>query len=287
MQAPRTSRLVLSLIAAVTAVPLSAGSAIAAPTDDAVHASAKRAGVKAAVARNTLRITGNRRANAITLRLGRRARGVLEVDLGNNGSADFRLRRSRFTKIAVAGGAGADRIRIDESRGSFTGKERTSVSGQGGNDAFAGGRGAETFIGAKGADAFDGNGGKDTGRLGAGDDTIVSDPGDGADSVKGEAGNDRIVFNGSAVDDTLGAAAAAGRVQLTRSAPAGSVDADGVEIVDLSGLGGADTVGVGDLAGTGVRETNLLLGAGDGAADTAVVNGHARRRRPSRPPARA
>ena len=55
------------------------------------------------------------------------------------------------------------------------------------------------------------------------------------------------------------------------------MDLNGVETVDFNALGGADTITVDDLAGTDVTDVNLNLGAaggaGDGAADTVIVNG--------------
>ena len=59
------------------------------------------------------------------------------------------------------------------------------------------------------------------------------------------------------------------------------MDFDGIERVNVRALGGADTVTVNDLAGAGVRNVELdlsgSLGGGDGATDTVVVNGTARR----------
>ena len=65
-------------------------------------------GGKAEVKRGTLRITGNRRANKVALRLKRRRRGTLEVDVRSNGSADFKFRRKAFKRIVLRGGAGND-----------------------------------------------------------------------------------------------------------------------------------------------------------------------------------
>ena len=57
------------------------------------------------------------------------------------------------------------------------------------------------------------------------------------------------------------------------------MDTNGVEQVNLTALGGADTITVNDLTGTGVTNVNLDLanppgsGTGDGAADNVIVNG--------------
>ena len=57
------------------------------------------------------------------------------------------------------------------------------------------------------------------------------------------------------------------------------MDLNDVETIDLNALGGTDTVTVNDLTGTDVTEVNVDLAgtiggtAGDGAADTVIVNG--------------
>ena len=57
------------------------------------------------------------------------------------------------------------------------------------------------------------------------------------------------------------------------------MDTNGVEQVNLNALGGADTVTVNDLTGTGVHDGQHRprgtpgSGAGDGAADHVIVNG--------------
>ena len=58
-----------------------------------------------------------------------------------------------------------------------------------------------------------------------------------------------------------------------------TMDVNGVEQVNFDALGGADTITVNDLTGTGVTDVNLDLasppgsGTGDGQADTVIVNG--------------
>jgi Ca2+-binding RTX toxin-like protein len=55
------------------------------------------------------------------------------------------------------------------------------------------------------------------------------------------------------------------------------MDLNDTEAITFNALGGADKVTVGDLSGTDVTEINLNLalpgGAGDGAADTVIVEG--------------
>src|SRR4051794_35579820 len=100
-------------------------------------------GVRAGVAHRKLTIVGDRHANRITLRLKRHASNTLQVVLGANGSPVFSFDRRRFSRIALGGRGGNDRLRIDESRGAFTKTERTSIDGGTGDDSIAGGAGRE------------------------------------------------------------------------------------------------------------------------------------------------
>ena len=54
------------------------------------------------------------------------------------------------------------------------------------------------------------------------------------------------------------------------------MDLNDVETIDFNALGGADNIVVNDLSGTDVSEVNIDLaaagGAGDGAADTIIIN---------------
>jgi Ca2+-binding RTX toxin-like protein len=263
---------------------------------------AKRAGVSAKVKRGTLKVSGNRRANRITLRLKRGAPNRLQVDVGANGSADFRFNRRRFKRIVVRGSRGADVLVVNEANGAFTDAERTALNGGGGDDAVTGGRGAETITGGggketitagPGTDAIDAGAGDDsvtsgTGndsvRLGTGDDALTSAPGDGQDTVIADAGSDRVVVNGTGGDDAIGVAPGDGSVRVARGDDA--LDASGAEnlVVDagagadgiaVNGTAGADSIGVAAVDG-GVGMTGLgltLTVAQPEAADRLGVNG--------------
>src|SRR5262249_14133914 len=71
------------------------------------------------------------------------------------------------------------------------------------------------------------------------------------------------------------------RVRFTRDVGNITMDLNGVERIDFNALGGADTIVVNDLSGTDLKQVNLALAstiggaAGDGQADTIVVNGTA------------
>ena len=111
---------------------------------------------------------------------------ILQIDAGDNGSADFSVRRAVVARIVVDARAGDDRVRIDESNGVFTDTIPTTLDGGDGNDKLAGGTGVEKLSGGPGNDTIDGNGGNDLALMGAGDDTFVWDPGDGSDTIEGQ-----------------------------------------------------------------------------------------------------
>ena len=127
---------------------------------------------------------------------------------------------------------------------------------------------------------MNGGQGNDFADLGDGNDTFIWNPGDGSDIVEGGAGTDTLVFNGSNVAEKIDISANGGRVRLTRDVGGVVMDLNSVENIQLNALGGADTITVNDLTGTGVTQVAIDLrrqpgGGGDGAADTVIVNGTA------------
>ena len=86
--------------------------------------------------------------------------------------------------------------------------------------------------------------------LGKGDDTFVWNPGDGSDTVEGQAGTDTPLFNGSNVGENIDISANGDRVRLFRDVGNVTMDLHGVEHIQLNALGGADTITVNDLTGT-------------------------------------
>jgi Ca2+-binding RTX toxin-like protein len=247
---------------ALVALALAGGSG--APDDaSALQAQVER-GVRAGIARGTLTIAGNRRANRITLRLERGARRRLEVDAGGSRRAEFVFNRQRFRRIVVQGGGGRDTLRIDDRRGAFTVAERTTLNGGAGNDRLFGGRGRETFSGGAGSDSATPRRAADVVRLGAGNDVLRSGRRDGSDRVRGGGGSDRIVLDGSSADERLSVSADGGRLRLARSTDDANLDVDDVERVALNPRGGADVVTIGDLGGTDATRVDADLGSAPG-----------------------
>jgi len=226
-----------------------------------------------------LTIVGTKASDLIALRLKAGNLGILQVDLGDNGSADFSFKRKHIKRIAVDARAGDDVVRIDEINGAFTDTIPTAITGGEGNDKLVGGSGAETLLGSAGNDSIDGNKGNDLALLGAGDDAFVWDPGDGSDTVEGQAGADTMRFNGANIAEHIDLSANGNRLRLFRDVGNVTMDTAGVERVDLNALGGADVLTVNDLSETDVTSVVAdLAGAlggstGDGQADRVVVNG--------------
>jgi Ca2+-binding RTX toxin-like protein len=154
-----------------------------------------------------------------------------------------------------------------------------TIDGGGGNDVLLGGDGNDLLIGGHGNDRVTGGRGNDVALLGSGNDLFVWNPGDGSDVVEGGAGADTLQFNGSNVGEHIDISANGGRARLLRDVGAVTMDLNSVERIEIAALAGADTITVGDLGGTGVRQVAVDLasstGSGDEQADTVIVNGSA------------
>jgi hypothetical protein len=181
-------------------------------------------------------------------------------------------------------------LRIDHSEAA---NDKLTVNGLGGADTITAGPGlaeliqlvinggteADVLTGGDGNDRIVGQQQNDSMFGGAGDDTLVWDPGDANDLVEGQAGNDTMEFNGAAASEGFEASAVAGRLRFTRNIGFIVMDVDGTERVDLRALGGQDATVVNDLTGTDVTKFDIdlapAIGAttGDGLADAITVNG--------------
>jgi Ca2+-binding RTX toxin-like protein len=234
---------------------------------------------RASLEHGLLSVEGTRADDKIALRLKSGDPNTLQVDFGDDGSAEFEFARMNVGAIAVEAGLGNDLIRIDESNGVFTDKIPTILDGGPGDDTLVGGSGAETLIGGSGNDRIDGNKGNDRAAMGAGDDTFVWDPGDGSDTLDGQDGNDTMLFNGAAVPEHVDLSANGNRLRFFRDAGTITMDTVGVEQVDFNALGGADVVTVHDLSGTDVKHVNVDesnpagSGTGDNQPDQVIVEG--------------
>jgi Ca2+-binding RTX toxin-like protein len=175
--------------------------------------------------------------------------------------------------LVVNGGGGEDQISATTLP---AGVVRLTLDGGAGDDTLLGSQGADTLRGGADHDLVLGDNGNDTAFLGSGDDIFEWNPGDGNDTIEGEAGTDTLLFLGSGASESIDIAANGGRVRFTRDIASVTLDLDDVERINVNALGGADSVVMNDLTGTDVTEVNLDLrasgGGGDGAADTVTVN---------------
>jgi hypothetical protein len=258
-------------------------------------ADAKKPKVTVKVTGTTLVVSGTPNADVIVLALHAGEPTVLQVFAGDKlaGNVD----RSRFATIRVNAAGDDDSVLIDESNGTFTIDEPTTVEGgagadtligdigglvlDGGADAdtIGGGNGADVILGGEGADTIDANQGADAVFAGSGDDVLRWDPGDGSDTLEGQDGTDTLDFHGSNIGEIIQVSANGGRALVLRDIANITMDLDDVERIDLSTLGGADTIVVNDLTGTDVSAVAVDLagvgGVGDAAIDSVTVRGTA------------
>jgi Ca2+-binding RTX toxin-like protein len=250
-----------------------------------------------------LAITGTAGDDKIALRLKAGDPKTLEVDVNDDGTADFSFPRAAIAQIDVFARAGNDLVRVDESNGAFTttipttldggagddellgGAGAVTLQGGPGRDKLLGGNGAELLLGGSGDDIINGNKGNDVAFMGPGDDSFGWAPGDGSDTIEGDQGNDAMVFIGAAAAEKVDLSANGNHLRFTRDVASITMDTHGVERVDFDALGGADQVTVNDLAATDVRSVNVdlagtlgggVFGGGDGAADRVILKGTAR-----------
>jgi RTX calcium-binding nonapeptide repeat (4 copies) len=246
----------------------------------------------ASVAGNTLSIVGTSGGDDLAVRIAAADPSRALVDF-NNGTLPLAFDLSSFRAVDVHLGGGDDRFVAVQSDALFTtpitvdgGAGNDIITGGSGDDTLSGGAGDDQILGSGGNDVILGNGGDDfvdgqigtdTELLGAGQDTANWNPGEGSDSIDGGAGYDRLTFNGSNANENIALSAVGGRAVLTRDVAAIRMDMDGVEQLDLTTLGGADTVTLNDLTGSDLRVANVdlaaITGQGDGSLDNVVVNG--------------
>jgi Ca2+-binding RTX toxin-like protein len=246
----------------------------------------------ASVANNTLTIRGTDGDDAISVAFAANAANTVSVDLGNGSTQTFD--RGTFTAVSVFLGRGDDQFRTLSGGSAVTdpplnvfggdgddailgGAGNDTLSGDAGRDDLRGGAGVDVLIGGKGADTADGGVGTDTEILGDGADTALWVPGEGSDVIAGGTGHDTLAFTGADLSEVMSLSANGDNAVLLRDLGNIRMDLDGVENVEVSALGGADTMTVNNLDGTDVRRADLDLsaqgGSGDRQQDKVFVNG--------------
>jgi Ca2+-binding RTX toxin-like protein len=142
-----------------------------------------------------------------------------------------------------------------------------------------GGDGNDLLIGGQGNDVMNGGRGNDVEFGGAGDDVFLWNPGDGSDTIEGQGGVNTMIFNGANIAEQMDLSANGRRLRFFRDVGNVTMDCDGVDVVKVAALGGADLITINDLSGTRVTTIDLDLasppgsGNGDGLADTVIING--------------
>jgi Ca2+-binding RTX toxin-like protein len=207
--------------------------------------------------------------------------GSDDIGIANNGTAvrtftpaALGLDTTAVANLVIDGLGGDDAITGQNGIATLT---DLTIDGGVGNDDLRGGDGDDLLIGGTGNDIVDGNRGNDVALLGSGDDRFTWDPGDGSDTIEGQAGNDVLGFNGSNIGEKIDVSANGSRMRLFRDVAAITMDSASIERLEVNTIGGADSVTIGDMTGTGLKAADLNLaatgGAGDGSADTVIVNG--------------
>jgi streptogramin lyase len=205
------------------------------------------AGITASFSNGVLTIIGDAQDNTIVI--SRNAAGTILVNNGAIAIQGGPATVANTSSIQVSGGLGNDNLSLNETNGPLPG---AIMTGDGGNDTLTGGSGADTFIG---------------------------NPGDGDDVIEGQGGQDKLVFNGTDLAEKIEVSANGTGVRITRYLDGSTLNAGGVEEIDVNPLGGADTVTVDDLSGTPVTSVRLNLAATVGGADadnqpdSVVING--------------
>ena len=190
--------------------------------------------------------------------------------------APFAIDIGTSEKLVLNANGGDDQY---SATGNLAALIQITVDGGAGGDTILGSNGVDLLLGGDGDDFLDGQQGNDVAFLGAGADRFQWDPGDGSDTLEGQDGTDTMLFNGSNIGENIEASANGGRLRFTRNVGSIVMDANDVEVVDLSALGGTDTITVNDLSGTDVVKLDGDLAgtldgaAGDAQSDTVIVNG--------------
>jgi hypothetical protein len=150
-------------------------------------------------------------------------------------------------------------------------------------DVLLGGPGDDHLIGGADFDDVAGRQGDDLAEMGSAPDRFTWNPGDGDDVVEGGPGHDSMSFNGSGDAEQFDLSASGRRLRYTRDVGGIVMDLDDVEEINTVALGGADVMTAHDLTRTDVDQANFNLTpavgspAGDGQADSVVVEGTERR----------
>src|SRR5215208_4513534 len=156
------------------------------------------------------------------------------------------------TLLSVDGGSGADTVKGSEGADLILGGEA--------NDVLSGGGGDDRIVGDRGSDTMNGGGG---------DDTLVWNNGDGTDVANGDGGRDDVEVNGApAADDAFTVRPNGARIKFDRpNLVPFSIDIGSSETMHANGLGGNDSITVGEVG------TYSVTASGGAGNDTLTGSG--------------
>ena len=169
-----------------------------------------------------------------------------KIGIANAGTVGRRLRARpeparrirRREKLVVNGLGGNDTIIGQNGIATLT---RLTIDGGAGNDTIAGGDGDDMLHRRRRQRPRRRQPRQRHRLLGAGDDTFQWDPGDGNDTVEGQAAATRCSSTAPTSARRSTVSANGPRVRLTRDVAAITMDLDGDRDVNVRTLGGADT----------------------------------------------
>jgi Ca2+-binding RTX toxin-like protein len=257
----------------------------------ALAASADRAGAASTVAldHGTLTIKGDAASDAVALRARPSVPRILEVDSGDDGTADAEFKLRKVDRIRVRTGAGDDAVRLDESALSFTDDVPTTIDGEDGFDTVrldgsaaddrlrVSAKGTRVrFLRDAGCNAVDLGGIEQVGAAALGGaDTVTVDDTSGTElqeldidlegvsgSAAGDGRRDRVILNGTPGDDDPSVLAFDGVAVVGWPAFVRVEHPEASDLLMLNGRGGDDLMSASSLDADAIR---LTLDGGDGA----------------------
>jgi hypothetical protein len=269
---------------------------------------AAQAGSPVAIEHRTLLVRGGAGADAVALEVSRWAPHVLRVDLGDDGSVDYEIRRSRFDRIRVESGAGEDEVRIKApihsqlepirydggdgfdqivAEGSNAG-ERFELSVEDGVERLAHERTRASLHGVEAVEAF-ARGGSDTIDIedltGAELQSVTAELGTVLGFESADGATDRVTVEATNADDQIVAFGTSDFVSVFGTPETVSIaNVDPGDRLTIDGRGGDDTIsadsaishtlhgGAGDDGLFGGPRQDLLVG-GDGSDEAAGFGG--------------
>jgi RTX calcium-binding nonapeptide repeat (4 copies) len=236
--------------------------------------------IKANFTEGVLSVTGDNGNDAITI-----TRNGDQIFINDGAISAQGATLTNATGIVVVGGNGNDTISLDNiAPPAGQSLPPATLMGGNGNDILTGGGGNDMLFGGAGDDTITGGKGTDTAVLGTGNDLFIWNPGDGNDTVDGQAGFDTLDFKGAAFAETI-TISDNGSGGATFSRAGGTIGLTSVERIQFEATNRgqfADNITINDLTGTDVKQVAIDLGGGDtvdgkgdGQADTVAIFGDA------------